>query len=265
MQELAVQHPVFFSGVIFALGLIVGSFLNVCIHRMPRGESIVSPGSHCPACSKAVAWHDNIPLLSYAALGGKCRYCKIRISPRYCLTELICGLMWFGLFWFYGFSAFFLAAVFLFTVLLAVTVTDFETGLIPDELSFSGIVLGLAVSAWAPEIHGKTVWYEGLLASALGLLAGGGILYGMAWIGDRIFKKDSMGGGDVKLLAMIGTFLGIKNTIFVFFMAPFPALPFGLYMKYIKKSETIPFGPFLAAAAAVFFIWGDLITAYFGF
>lgn len=251
-----------FGAIVFLYGLLVGSFLNVCIHRMPRGESIVRPGSHCPNCSKPVAWYDNIPLLSYIILRAKCRHCGQKISPRYFLTELLNGLLWWALYRYYGFSPLLWPALILGSLSLAVTFTDFETGLIPDALNFTGMVLGLILSAAFPEIHDKVVWYEGLLESFLGFWAGGLLLYTIGVLGKLAFKKDSMGGGDIKLLAMIGTFIGAKKVIFAVMISPFFALPFALYMKYVRKAEIIPYGPFLAFSGFAFYLAGPQIITW---
>lgn len=248
------------GGFVFVLGLIVGSFLNVCIYRMPRGESVVSPGSHCPSCEKPVAWHDNIPLLAFLVLGGKCRYCKTGISPRYFVVELLNGLIWLGLWLHFGPTAQFFAGVILFSILLAVTWTDFETGLIPDKLSLPGMAAGLLFSLVFPELHGKAEWYQGLLASLIGLLGGGAVLYLVGMIGDFIFKKETMGGGDIKLLAMIGAFVGLQKVLFVFLLSPIPAAPIALFLKLTRKAETLPYGPYLALTGACFFVAGEPIV-----
>lgn len=258
IQELG--WPV--GAFVFVLGLMVGSFLNVCSYRLPRGESVVFPGSHCPGCGKSVMWYDNIPLISYLALGGKCRRCKAGISIRYFFGELSNGLLWLGLWILYGSSIQFLAGIILFSILLTITVTDFETGLIPDKMTFPGLGAGLILSAVFPQLQARDVWYFGIMDSLLGLLAGGGVLILTGWLGNLIFRKESMGGGDVKLLAMIGTFLGWEKAVLVFMFAPLTAIFFALYMKYFKKSETIPFGPFLALTGAVFFTHGDKIISY---
>ncbi len=145
--------------------------------------------------------------------------------------------------------------------------TDFETGLIPDELSLSGLILGLIFSGWLiPSIHGETLWWRSLLDAGLGLLVGGGILYLTGWIGNLIFKKDSMGGGDIKLMAMLGAIWEFQKCFFVFFVAPVFALPFALYAKYFKKNETIPFGPYLVPCGGLFYLYGDaFIQWYYGF
>lgn len=257
------QDP-FFLILFFVLGLMVGSFLNVCIYRLPRHLSVAKPKrSFCPSCEKKIAWHDNIPLLSFMLLRGRCRHCGAEIPSRYFVTELLCGLMWMGLWRFFGPTSFFAVGLVFFSILLAIIFTDFETGLIPDTLSLTGLALGLIFSTIFPELQKEALWYRGLLYSFYGALGGGGFLYIMALVGDFVFKKESMGGGDIKLLAMIGAFLGIKQVIFVFFLAPVLALPFGLYIKFRKKEETIPYGPFLAVTAAMFYLMGDKIIAYF--
>ncbi|MBN1687793.1 MAG: prepilin peptidase [Candidatus Omnitrophica bacterium] len=251
---------------VFVFGLIAGSFLNVCIHRIPRGESIILPDSHCPHCGKGIAWYDNIPVLSYLLLVGKCRLCRQKISWRYPFVELMAAVMVWGMWTRYGLSPFFFAGSILFLFLLGVFFTDFETGYIPDKFSITGMVLGLVLSSLFPELHQKEIWYGGLLNSSLGLLLGGGLLFLTAVVGNLVFHKESMGGGDVKLLAMIGAFLGFKKTLFVFFFAPILAVPFGLYVKFIKKGETIPFGPFIAVAGGWLFLYGDqMIRHYFLF
>ncbi len=246
---------------IFIFGAVAGSFLNVCIHRLPQGRSIVSPGSRCPQCEKPIAWHDNIPLLSYLILRGKCRECSAGISFRYFFVELAAGFLWLMLWRFYGLTPFFFSGIVLFSILLAVCVTDFETGLIPDKLTFSGMIAGLAFSALRPVLQKETLWYAAMKASFLGLLGGGAILFAIGLLGRAIFKKESMGGGDIKLLAMLGAFLGLKNAFYIFILSPLVALPFALYMKIFRKAETIPYGPFLAFTGAVFFIFREKIEA----
>jgi len=208
---------------------------------MPREESIVKPGSHCPQCQTAIAWYHNIPLLSFIALAGKCRDCKAPIPFRYFLVEIINALMWVGLWLYLGNSALLVGGLILFSILLAVSMTDLETGLIPDKLSLPGMVLGLILCAAAPSIQGESMWYRGLLQSALGLLGGGALLYATAWIGDWIFKKETMGGGDIKLIAMIGAFVGLIDVFWVFLLGPIVSMPFALYLKIFRKLENIRF------------------------
>ncbi len=245
--------------VVFVFGAVIGSFLNVCIHRMPKDESIVSPGSHCPHCGKAVRPLDNIPLISFLILGGKCRACSAPISPRYFAVELANAFSWLCLLKIYGLSPFFYAGAVLFSILLAVTVTDLETGLIPDKLTFPGMLTGLAMSAVWPVLQGQNIWYLGLAHSALGLLAGGGILLAVGFLGNLIFKKESMGGGDIKLLAMMGSMMGFEKVLLIFFLSPFLGLPVALYMRWFRKQETIPFGPYLAMAGVCSFLYGNYL------
>lgn len=250
------------SFFVFVFGAVFGSFLNVCIHRFPRGESIVHPGSHCPGCQAPVAWYDNIPLISYLMLRAKCRKCDKPIAFRYFLVELVSGMIWLGFWSGAGFTGYSAAGIFFFMVLLAVSATDLETGYIPDKLTFPGMAVGLTVSALIPELHDKTIWYRGMISSVLGLLAGGGILVAIGLLGNFLFKKESMGGGDVKLLAMMGSFVGLKKVILIVMLAPIAAVPFAIYVKWIHKKEIIPFGPFLALTGACLFLYGDEVFRF---
>ena len=156
-----------------------------------------------------------------------------------------------------------LAAAVLFSLLLVATVVDIEHQIIPDEVSLGGLVFGLFLSGLIPSLHHEVIWWRGLMQSVIGLLAGGGIIYLTGVIGNFIFRKDSMGGGDVKLLAMLGSFLGAHKVLVVFFFAPVLALPFGLFLKFVKKKEVIPFGPFLSLAGWLAFLWGDQLIAWY--
>ena len=247
---------------VFAVGAIVGSFLNVCIYRMPRDLSIVLPRSFCPHCKAMIPLYENIPLVSYLLLQGKCFRCRKPIAFRYFLVELTSALIAWFLWRRYGLSAEFTASAVFFAMILVATLTDFETGLIPDQITITGMILGLALSVTGHGHFLQALWYQKLLASGVGLLAGGGILLLTGWLGKLVFRKDSMGGGDVKLLAMVGTFVGVTKVGLIFFLAPFPALPFALWQRFVKKEETIPFGPFLALAGAFIFIEGDTVLNF---
>ncbi len=240
-------------------GLAFGSFLNVCISRIPKEESVVRPPSHCMSCGKTIFWYDNIPVVSYLLLKGKCRQCGKAIPLRYPAVEVFSGLIWFFLWKLFGLSPHFAGGVVLYSILLAVSMTDWETGYIPDLLTLPGMVFGLILSVIAPAMREQSVWYHGLLDSFLGLLAGGGILLATGLLGSLIFRKDAMGGGDIKLLAMIGAFVGWKQVIFVYLFSPILAVPFALYAKWTSRAETIPYGPYLALTGAVFFIYGNQI------
>jgi len=244
---------------LFILGMIFGSFMNVCIYRLPKHESIVSPGSRCPLCGVAIRWFDNIPVLSYLALKGKCRSCGGRISPRYAIVEILAGVMCALLFLRFGFTFKYLIFFGLTSALIVVSFVDIKIHEIPDEITLPGIVLGLVLAALYPPLMNKTGNFSSLLDSTLGVIAGGGSIYILGYIGEFIFKKEAMGGGDVKLLAMIGAFLGWKFAIFVFFLAPFFGSVIGIILKLKEGRDIIPYGPYLSLAAVVAMFWGDAI------
>jgi leader peptidase (prepilin peptidase)/N-methyltransferase len=250
------------SWFVFFVGAVVGSFLNVCIHRMPRDLSIVLPRSFCPHCKAKIPWYENIPLASYLLLRGKCFRCRKPIAFRYFLVELAAAGIALWLWQRYGLSVEFAASAIFFAMILVATMTDFETGLIPDQITYAGMILGLGLSVAGYGHFTQPFWYQKLLASGAGLLTGGGSLLLIGWLGKLVFRKDSMGGGDVKLLAMIGAFVGVPKVVLIFFLAPFPALPFALWQRFIKKEETIPFGPFLALTGALVFMEGDAVLNF---
>ncbi len=254
---------VFISIFIFILGTVFGSFFNVCIHRLPREESITWPSSRCPACQKSIAWYDNIPILSMLFLKGCCRNCGARIAPRYFVVELITGLFYLWIWFYFGWEIKGLVSVVLFSLLLIATVVDLEHEIIPDEISLGGLGLGFLLSPVFPLLHGQTIWWWGLTDALIGALVGGGLIYVTGVIGSFIFRKDAMGGGDVKLLAMLGTFLGWKKVVLVYLLAPILALPLGLFLKFVKRVEVIPFGPFLSLAGWMSFLWGDQFLSWY--
>ena len=247
---------------VFFTGAIVGRFFNVCIYRMPRDLSIVLPRSFCPHCKKMIPWYENIPLVSYLLLRGRSFRCRQPIAIRYFLVELATAFIAWFLWRRYGLSAEFVTSVIFFAMIIVVTMTDFETGLIPDQITFTGMILGLALSVTGHGHFAQAHWYQKLLASGVGLLVGGGILILTGWFGKLVFRKDSMGGGDVKLLAMIGAFVGAWKVGLIFFLAPFPAFPLALWQRFVNKEETIPFGPFLALGGAFMFIEGDAFLRF---
>ena len=257
--------------LVFIFGSIVGSFLNVCIHRMPLGESIVWPHSHCPKCNKKIPAYDNIPFLSYIILKGKCRFCKGRISFRYPLVELLTALLFLIFFIRYGLNYdFFIFLVFICGLIIA-TFVDIQHRIIPDEISVGGIIFGFILTS----IKGFNLRPLGygprhMLDSLAGIVVGAGIIYLTGKIFDLVYFKllkrppiqgetESMGGGDVKLLAMIGAFLGWQKVIFVFFLAPFFGAALGIINLLTKKDHTIPYGPFLSFAAILSIFWMDKI------
>lgn len=259
----------------FIFGSIVGSFLNVCIHRMPLGESIVWPHSHCPKCKKKIPAYDNIPFLSYIILKGRCRFCKEKISLRYPLVELLTALMFVAVFNRYRLSYEFFVYIIFICALIIATFVDIRHRIIPDEISVGGIILGLILSA-VKGFSPKPLAYDlrPLWNSLSGIIAGGGIIYLTGMLFDivyfKILKKhpiqgetSSMGGGDVKLLAMMGAFLGWQKAIMIFFLAPLFGAVIGIINLVIKKDHTIPYGPFLSLAAILSLFWADKIISFF--
>jgi len=245
---------------IFALGAIVGSFLNVCIVRLPKRESLIHPSSHCPYCRKPIRFYDNIPIISYLILGGKCRYCKHPISPRYPVVEGLTGLMAVALFLRYGPTVEFVLFFFFSAALLVITFIDLVHQIIPDAISIPGIVIGFGASFFFSSVS----WLESLL----GILAGGGILLLIAVGYKWITKRDGMGGGDIKLLAMTGAWLGWAALPFIILASSligiFVGGGSGLLLRKGLRTR-IPFGPFLAVASFLYLFFGpEIIRWYIG-
>ena len=257
--------------IVFIFGSIVGSFLNVCIHRMPKSESIVWPRSHCAKCQKRIPGYDNIPFISFLLLGGRCRFCQEKISLRYPLVELLTALLMVALFNRFGLNyEFFLYMVMLWCLIIA-TFVDIGHRIIPDEVSVGGMIIGLImVSITGFTLSPLKFTFSPLVRSILGIIVGGGIIYLTGFIFDLVYFKllkrpaisgetESMGGGDVKLLAMIGAFMGWQMAILTFFLAPFLGIVIGIINLTTKKDHTIPYGPFLSIAALVSLFWGNKI------
>ncbi|MBI2104330.1 MAG: prepilin peptidase [Candidatus Omnitrophica bacterium] len=227
---------------------------------MPREESLIRPRSRCPHCRHPIAWHDNIPLFSWAALRGRCRHCGAPIHWRYPVVELLTASLTVAVLHRFGAGPLGWAYVAFVAALIAVSFIDLEFQIIPDEISLGGLALGVLLSALLPALHGTDARLIAAGRSVLGLLVGGGVLYLTGLAGDLIFRKESMGGGDVKLMAMAGSLLGWKAALTAFFLAPFLALLPGLYVLFFKRSHVIPYGPFLSLALVVSLFFGtDLL------
>lgn len=320
------------GSIIFILGACIGSFLNVCIVRMPDELSVVAPRSHCMTCKKMIAWYDNIPLLSYFLLGAKCRHCGARFSMRYFFVELLTALIFVGLYLYFGLTQQFAAYTVMASCFIVATFVDFGHRIIPDEISVGGMFIGLALSAFMVDLHilntqelmvGRVLmriivgiclgihlieflWHrreldredvvllvvivgmivgewgidfvlknplagselgiiahlKSLDAALIGALLGGGVIYAMGLLGDFIFRKESMGGGDVKLMALIGAFLGWKLAVLTFFVAPFFGAVYGIVEKIRTKDSAIAYGPFIIIGAIVSIFYGDIIIAW---
>lgn len=248
----------------FVWGSLMGSFLNVCIFRMPREQSVVRPRSRCPACERPIAWYDNIPLVSYVVLRGACRHCKRSISWRYPVVEALTGTAAVSVFHRFGMSAagwIYLAFI---CALIVASFVDFEFQIIPDEISVGGLVVGVLCSVLIPSLHGTDSPWVALGRSVLGLFVGGGLLYGTGIIGDFMFRKESMGGGDIKLLAMAGSLLGWKAVTVTFFISPVIALIPGVFVLLLKRTNVIPYGPFLSLGLVASLFFGDEIIRLSG-
>ena len=249
--------------IAFVMGACVGSFLNVCIARLPLAQSVVTPGSHCMACGKPVRWFDNIPILSYFILGGKCRDCKAAYSIRYAFVELLTALTFVLFYRSFGVTPF--GAIYLTLTLALITQTfiDFDHQIIPDEITLPGIILGFVFSGIFPGLHGQTVWHQGLLQSLFGILAGGGFLYASAMLAEFFLKKEAMGGGDIKLLAMIGALIGWLGAFWVIFAASLIGSVVGIYLRITKGQQLIPFGPYIGAGAVLYLFYGQKVIGWY--
>jgi len=250
---------------ILLLGAVVGSFLNVCVFRIPKNESIIFPASHCQACRHPIAWRDNIPVVSFLLLKGQCRHCNAPISGQYIWVELSCVVLFFLFYGVFGLTVRGAVYLILSLALLTESLIDWKHQIIPDGITLSGIVIGLAVSGLFPELHGESVWFRGLLSGSLGVLFGGGILYAVGTVSEWIMKKETMGGGDVKLLAMIGAVLGWKGVLGTLFISSFLGSVAGIILRWRQGQERIPFGPYLAVGAFLYLFFGQqMIDAYIG-
>jgi leader peptidase (prepilin peptidase) / N-methyltransferase len=245
-------------GLFLVAGLVIGSFLNVVIARLPEGRSLVYPGSACPACGAPIPWYDNIPLVSFAALRGRCRACGMPISWRYPLVEALTGALFgaAGLAFANTLEAAVAAA--LLATLLALTMIDLERQIIPDVISLPGILAGFLANL----ATGRVSWVDSLL----GIVVGGGVLLAIAVVGSWLAGQDAMGGGDIKLAAMLGAFLGWKVLLLSLFVS---AVGGGILAAILMGSglrgrkDPLPFGPFLAAGGAVGLFWGERMVRWY--
>jgi leader peptidase (prepilin peptidase)/N-methyltransferase len=242
----------------FIFGACIGSFLNVCIYRIPAGESVVHPGSSCPRCKTLIPFYDNIPVVSYLILAGKCRNCNLPIAMRYPLVELLTGLLAMACSLTFGPSLHALVVFTFIATLIVVAFIDLDHRIIPDSISLPGIPLFFLASLAVP-----TVTWQ---ASALGILAGGGSLFAVAWGYQLIAGREGMGGGDIKLLAMIGAMIGWRGILFTLFAASAIGTLVGI-LTMIRSGKgmklAIPFGPFLALGAVLYLFFGEGIIRWY--
>jgi len=239
------------------LGAIIGSFLNVCIHRLPRGTSIVSPPSACPECGRLLSWQDNIPILSFVALRGRCRTCRAPISVRYPAVEALTAVMFAAAWWYYGPSALLVSRLLFGCALIVLFAIDLEHHLLPNVITLPGIVVGFVFSF---------VTEPGWLASLVGVIVGGGVLWLVAEGYYRIRREEGLGMGDVKMLAMVGAFVGWQLTLLTLMLASFAGAAIGLALIATQRGTmkyALPFGTFLAIGAAVAATAGPAILQWY--
>ncbi len=270
---MSIQGLILIQLWVFGLGLVVGSFLNVCIHRIPEGISIVWPASKCAYCSKRIVWYDNIPVLSYLFLRGKCRHCQRKISAQYPIVEFLTGIVFLLLFRSVLMVSSGTTCVYVFFIvfcclLIVGSFVDLRLHIIPNEITYTGLILAPIASILCVGLHDLSgslrffvdsgnQWIASLLASLIGIFVSGGLIFLCGVFGKLVFRKDAMGFGDVKLMGVIGGFLGWKLAVATFFLAPFLGLLFGLPRLIFKKGNVIPYGPFLSLAAFVCLLFKD--------
>lgn len=237
-------------------GSMLGSFLNVCVYRLPRDESVIRPRSRCPLCGNPVAWYDNVPVVSWLVLRGRCRSCGEPISFQYPLVELVVGLVWAGAVWRYGVTLDAVSAALFVTLLIGILLTDARHMIIPDEFSLGGLGAGLALAA----IPGGMGFVAALVGAALGygLMWAAGAA-GRAWAG-----REAMGGGDLKMMAMVGAFLGWKGVLLTVFLGSLVgSLVFLPALLRREKFREVPFGVFLAIGAVASLLVGDALLSWY--
>ena len=263
----------------FAIGCAIGSFLNVCIYRLPREMSVVNPPSHCPTCGQELAWYDNVPMVSFLLLGGRCRHCGVIISGRYALVEFLTGVLFLAVV--YRFSAaggemsveHAGAMIVVAAALVAASFIDLERQIIPDEITLPGAALGCLASVVLPGIHAAADPLLGgiaravpgpvfgLIASVFGAAVGAGFIYLTGLAGKAIFRKDAMGLGDVKLMAMVGAFLGWRAALMSIFIGCFfgSVIGVGMLVWRRRKDTRIPFGPYLSLGVVSIMFFDALV------
>jgi leader peptidase (prepilin peptidase) / N-methyltransferase len=252
---------------VFLFGAVVGSFLNVCIVRIPNGDSIVYPPSHCPGCKNPIRFYDNIPLVSYIVLRGRCRSCSAGISPRYFFIELLMACLAAALYYQFGFSLAFLVGFIFVAALIVISFIDLDVRIVPDVISLPGIVTGLLFSVVARYvINDPFELIPSPLSALIGVLVGGGFLLGLAWAYEAFTGVEGMGGGDIKLLAMIGAFLGWTSIPFTLFLASLTGSIIGLgFMigKGVGRRFALPFAPFLCLGALLYLFFGNELVQFY--
>jgi len=252
--------------IVSLFGLIVGSFLNVCIYRIPRGLSIIIPSSRCPSCNTPIKPWDNIPIVSYILLGGKCRFCKAKISFRYPLVELLNAIMYALILWRFDFGWHTVIYFVFSSSLIVITFIDLDFQIIPDKITLSGIPIGFLVGSFLlPDPFARSSLL-GMKESLIGMVTGFGLFYLVALIGSAIFKKEALGGGDVKMMAMVGALMGWKTVLLTTFLGSLTGSIVGVLLMVLKgkdRKAQLPFGPFLALGTIITLFYGQEILSWY--
>jgi leader peptidase (prepilin peptidase)/N-methyltransferase len=237
-------------------GSLLGSFLNVCVYRLPRDESVIRPPSHCRSCGKGVPWYDNVPVLSWLLLLGRCRHCKARISVQYPLVELAVAVVWAGAVWWYGPTAAALSAAVFTTLMLGILLTDASHLIIPDEFTLGGLGAGLGFALVPGGVSP--------LGSALGAVLGYGLLWAAGVVGKWWAGREAMGGGDLKMMAMVGSFLGPRGVLLTVFLGSLlGSLVFLPALIRRQRFREVPFGVFLAIGGVASLVAGDRLVGWY--
>jgi leader peptidase (prepilin peptidase) / N-methyltransferase len=275
-SQLVILVPV----LVFLFGLVIGSFLNVCILRIPREESVVLPASHCPACGAPIRPYDNIPVVSWLLLRGRCRNCKVRISTLYPTVELLSGLLFLACYFAFGLTAEALKWSVFAALIIVLTITDFRERILPDKVNFLGLGLGLGLSLFTPPVDGTALWLSGHLftfpppaplLSIADALLGAGAASGLLWtVAEGYFRargREGMGLGDVKMMAMVGAFLGLQRALLTILVGSILGSLIGgaiIAMRHKGRDFELPFGTFLGAGAMLVVFFGSPTLAWYG-
>jgi len=254
----------------FLAGMLIGSFLNVCVYRLPRDLSVARPRSFCPECEKTIAWYDNLPIASYFILRAKCRHCGARIPLRYALVELATALAFAVCAWQFGLSLSAVKYAVFAAILITLIASDFEERILPDEFTLGGLAVGLVLAAFVPmeviwahlvlPMSTPARWFS-LAESAIGAGVSSGLIWGVGWLFEKIRHREGLGLGDVKMLAMIGAFLGLQWGLLTLMLASLLGSVGGLVYVYVARKDMstyeLPFGSFLGVAAMMLapFAW----------
>lgn len=275
-----------FACFAFAMGACIASFMNVCIWRIPRNESVVSPPSHCPNCNAPIRWYQNIPILSWCCLRGKCANCHKPISVRYTIVELLGGILFLVAYFQWGIPFFFRGGApmyglqplqtlwtvpvfwLVFTGLILGSFIDLAEQWIPDRVTIGGMILGVPLSVLVPELQRETAWLPALCWSVGGLVFGFGFLWLVGFVFSKIVKKEALGFGDVKLIGAVGAFFGPAAVLFTIIVSSFVGALVGGILLLRGKAKlggftAVPYGPFLALGVVVWMFWGPGIVKWY--